>query len=126
MSRAVASYKGRGEAIRRSADEVRAKALKIVGAAIEGASKHPAQVAADARLPKAEAPMYLHMATQIGAETMRKEADEKKDAGTTLNVMIMGQAPSTEAWLEAVKRSQAVDVLPIPATLAIKAPTDVS
>lgn len=103
---AVKNRMDRAEKIASRNDRVRLGAIKILRMVVEDAAKDPERVLADARLPKGEAPMYLHMATQLGSDSIRRETDQREGPGTTLNVLIMGQAPTNEAWLEAVKDSQ--------------------
>ena len=109
------SHMDRAERVARRNDRVRLDALKILRHAIEGAAKDPEKVKQDAQLPKNEAPFYLHMATQIGADSIRRETDKREGPGTTLNVMILGQAPTNEAWLQAVKDSQrkVIEAIPV-------------
>jgi hypothetical protein len=113
----VRSHMDRAARVAKRNDLVRLDALKILRAVLRKAADDPEQVAKDAQLPKADAPFYLHVATQVGAESIRSSAAEAGGTGTTLNVLIMGQAPSNEAWLEAVKQSQqpkAIDAVAVP------------
>lgn len=102
----VKSRMDRAKQISAMNERLRRDAIRILRAALSPMVGNLEQVEADARLPKGEAPFYLHMATQLGADSMRREGADKAGAGTTLNVLIMGQAPSNEAWLEAVRQSQ--------------------
>jgi len=106
--------------VREKLERLRGNALKVMAAAIEDAAKNPAGVKEDAKLSKAHAPMYLHLAAAIAADTARSEA--ARDAPTTnnLNVVIVGQAPTAAAWLEQVQQvrqlpPKVIDVKPEPA-----------
>lgn len=94
-------------------------ALSIVNTILGDMAKNPEQVKADAKLAKVAAPMYLHIASQIAASSVAREAPQDGGPKTTLNVMIMGQAPTNEAWLQAVKDSQvskAIDAVAVQKT----------
>lgn len=108
---AVRSFKDRAERVKARNERVRLDALQILRHMMHDAASNPAQVAADSKLSKSEAPFYLFAASQIGAASVAKEAASEDGPKTTLNVMIMGQAPSNEAWLQAVKDSQAPKVI---------------
>jgi len=76
--------------------------MRIARVALKGITDE--EIQAGARESKRNAPMYLHMATQIASDVMKRDAEENRGAGTTLNVVIVGQAASNEAWLAEVKR----------------------
>lgn len=98
-------------------DLVRLDALKILRSTLRSMADNPEQVEIDSKMSKGDAPMYLHIAAAIAGESIRSEVAERTGAGTTLNVLIMGQAPSNEAWLEAVKQQSApkvLDAVPVP------------
>lgn len=106
MSSRPKDHLDRAARILRRTDRARNAALKIISHALSDMAAKPDQVKADAQIPKKDAPMYLHMATQLGASMITKEASKDEGSKTTLNVIITGQAPSNEAWLEAVRESQ--------------------
>jgi len=103
---AAKSYGDRAAKVARMSERTRLDALKIMRRVLSVASKEPDRVEKDAMLPKMEAPFYLHAAMQFGVDSVRREIDKQEGPGTTLNVLIMGQAPTNEAWLQAVKDSQ--------------------
>lgn len=100
------AYSNRVDLINRKTAKVRLDALTIMRKVLADAAKNPDKIVADSKLPRMEAPFYLHAAAQIGADSIRRESDEGGAAGKTLNVFIMGQAPTNEAWLQAVKEHQ--------------------
>ena len=91
--------------IRKRLERLQGNSLRILAAAIDTMAENPEQVKADATLPKTQAPMYLHLAAAIASTAARKD---EETGGTTnnMNVVVVGQAPSMEAWLEQVKRFQ--------------------
>lgn len=103
---AARSFKDRAERVKFRNERLRLDALEVLRKVLRARADEPDQVAKDALLPKSEAPFYLYAATQIGAESVKREATKEEGPKTTLNVMIMGQAPTNEAWLQAVKDSQ--------------------
>lgn len=103
---AARSHLDRAERVTKRNDIVRLDALKILRHVLHARAGDPDQVVKDSLLSKGDAPFYLHAAMQIGGESVKREVAERPGAGTTLNVLIMGQAPSNEAWLQAVKDSQ--------------------
>lgn len=94
----------RVDRIRKRLERLQGNSLRILAAAIDDMAEKPEQVRIDASLPKTQAPMYLHLAAAIAGTAAREE----KEANTTtnMNVVVVGQAPGMEAWLEQVKRFQ--------------------
>lgn len=82
-------------------ERIRGKALRMVRLAMEGVGDDEVKMAA--KLPKGEAPMYLHMAAAIAADAARTEAAKGPPTTNNLNVIIMGQAPTAAAWLQQVQ-----------------------
>jgi len=90
--------------VQRKLERLRGNALRVMAMAIEDAAANPGEVKAAAKLSKANAPMYLHMAAAIAADTARTEAAREVTTTNNLNVVIVGQAPTADAWLEQVKQ----------------------
>ena len=110
------SYADRAEIVTKLNARVRLQALRIMRRALSVASKDPERVEKDAMLPRMEAPFYLHAAMAINGDTTRREIEKGGANAASLNVFIMGQAPTNEAWLQAVKEHQ--DPKLIEATIA--------
>lgn len=119
---AARSFKDRAERVKFRNERLRLDALEVLRKVLRARADEPDQVAKDALLPKSEAPFYLYAATQIGAESVKREATKEEGPGTTLNVLIMGQAPSKEAWLEAVETHRASKAIEATVVVTPKAP----
>jgi hypothetical protein len=100
----VSTVAARVARVQKRLERLRGNALKVMAYAIEEAAAHPEEVKAAAKMPKGEAPMYLHMAAAIAADTARVEAARAPTTTNNLNVVIIGQAPTAEAWLEQTKQ----------------------
>lgn len=105
------SHLDRAARILKRTDRARNAALRIITHALSDMANNPDKVKADAQISKREAPMYLHMATQLGASMVTREAAKDEGSKTTLNVIITGQAASGAAWLEQVKETQRPKVI---------------
>lgn len=94
--------------LQKKLDKLRGAALTVMRYAIEDAANAPEKVKRDAEQTKMGAPMYLHMAAAIATETMRAEAQKTAlpAGGSTMNIMVIGQAESPGAWMEQVRQFQ--------------------
>ena len=108
-------YEHNVSAMARRADRIVRMNMKIA-AQIAAAAEDPEQVKADAKKPVGEAPFYLHVAARFAQAVVKQASDQDARGGAALNVLIVGQAPTTAAWLDDVK---ALDVKAIEAV-----PTD--
>lgn len=108
---AAKSYADRAEIVTKLNARVRLQALRIMRRALSVASKDPERVEKDAMLPRMEAPFYLHAAMAINGDTTRREIEKSGGNGSNLNVFIMGQAPTNEAWLQAVNEHRQPKVI---------------
>jgi hypothetical protein len=101
--------------IRRRAEKVIARSLRIVGISMEG--RTAADIRAASELPRGDAPAWYMAAERLAAAATRAD-DSGAQGGTTLNVLITAPAPSVQQWLDGaskVKAIAAVGVTPAPA-----------
>ena len=96
------NYQHNVTAMARQASRLVRQNMKILRA-VSAAAENPEQVKADAKLPFGDAPFYLHFAARMGTAIVKQASEQSQGGGANLNVLIVGQAPTTAAWLDDVR-----------------------
>ena len=77
------------------------RSMSILEAAL-GEDGDAERVRADAQLSEKEVPFYLKIAAKMGAAAAQAQAEAGNGVGHTLNVVIVQQSESREAWVKDV------------------------